>query len=793
MSEETVQLYINDQQVSALKSAMIIEVADQHGIDIPRFCYHKKLSVAANCRMCMVEVEKAPKPLPACATPVVEGMKVYTKSPAALDAQKGTMEFLLINHPLDCPVCDQGGECELQDVAIGYGRDISRYIERKRVVPDKELGPLVSTDMTRCIHCTRCIRFSSEIAGVRELGATGRGEFMEIGTYVERSLSSELSGNVIDVCPVGALNAKPSRMTARSWEMLQSPSISPHDSVGSNIYMHSLRNQIMRVVPREHEELNETWISDRDRFSYEALIDSERVKTPILKDEQGWQKKDWETCIEQVASIIKSIPAEDIGVLISPHSTLEELYLLQKVFRHLNVQNIDHRTRQIDFTDQEVMPLFPYLGQSIQSIEKNDVTFLIGSDIRTEQPMLAHRMRKAASTGGIVASLNPKQFDFYFKNQKSWTLEPQEWVNALAKIVKCASSVELKKLPNELSDLVANVSITADARNIYELLINSDKTSVLLGALTESHPQSSVIRALANFIANITGSNFGIIAQSGNTAGAWLSGAIPHRLPAGIESYKKGLNSNEMLEKKRRLYILFNLEPEFDFINAPVAIKAMQEAEYVVSFSPYITDHMKEYADAILPIATFAETDGTYINAEGRWQSVNKSISAPDESRSAWRVLRVLANRLGIDDIKYQTCSEITKEIKSKFDEKINFDSKLCDLSKVNIFSQKADLYRVSSTPIYATDNIVRRASSLQSTVHELLPHVAMCEQQAQDLGVLEESKVRIKQDQEEIALSLQINESVPMNCIWIQRSANQVDQLGSAIAPVKVERLSSA
>ena len=413
MPEETVQLFINDKEVSAPKGAMVIEVADQHDVDIPRFCYHKKLSVAANCRMCMVEVEKAPKPLPACATPVADGMKVYTKSPLALDAQKSTMEFLLINHPLDCPVCDQGGECELQDVAMGYGEDVSRYTERKRVVPDKELGPLVSTDMTRCIHCTRCVRFGKEIAGLSELGATGRGEFMEIGTYIERSLTSELSGNVIDVCPVGALNAKPSRMHARAWEMLQSASISPHDGVGSNIYMHTLRNHVIRVVPRENDEVNETWIADRDRFSYEGLR-SERAEQPMIKDDRGWQSLDWDSCLDRVAEQLKSFQADEIGVLASPHSTLEEMYLLQKIFRKLNVQNIDHRTRQIDFTDQQSMPLFPYLGQSLESLENNRAIFLIGCDIRTEQPMLAHRIRKAATCKTF--SLNAKDYDFLFEN-----------------------------------------------------------------------------------------------------------------------------------------------------------------------------------------------------------------------------------------------------------------------------------------------------------------------------------------------------------------------------------------
>lgn len=793
MSEETVQIFINDKEVSAPKGAMLIEVADQHDVDIPRFCYHKKLSIAANCRMCMVEVEKAPKPLPACATPVAEGMKVYTRSPLALDAQKSTMEFLLINHPLDCPVCDQGGECELQDVAMGYGEDVSRYMERKRVVADKDLGPLISTDMTRCIHCTRCVRFGTEIAGIQELGSIGRGEFMEIGTYIERSLSSELSGNVIDVCPVGALNAKPSRMNARSWEMLQSASLAPHDSVGTNIYLHTLRNKVMRVVPRENDEVNETWISDRDRFSYEGLFSGDRATQAMFKGDQGWQTQDWDTCLDQLAHRLKEFPAEQIGVLAAPHSTLEELYLLQKIFRRLNVQNIDHRTQQVDFTDQQAMPLFPYLGQSIESIENNNAIFLIGCDIRKEQPMLAHRMRKASARGCNVISVNAQDYDFIFSNQSTWNCAPQQWLSVLAEIAKCADQDAIQQLPEKLNGLIADASKSDRAQEIYNLLKQADKSSVLVGAITDSHPQSSTIRALTNFIATATDSKFGLIAAAGNSAGAWLSGMIPHRLPAGSVSSSIGLNAAEMLANSRKVYVLFNLEPEFDFANAPMAISAMRDAEYVVMFTPYVTEQMQEYADVILPIATFAETDGTYINAEGRWQSVVKSVSAPDEARPAWRVLRVLANKLGFEDVQYQNCQEICDELKAMFETDINFNSSLNALDNINLNSEQGSLFRVTSPSIYAVDNIVRRASSLQETMHESLLHIAMCGQQAIELDVLKESKVRVIQGNKEMTLGLQIDETIPMQCIRIIRSAMQIDQLGAAIAPVEIQRLANA
>ncbi len=791
MYEETVQIFINDKEVTAPKGAMVIEVTDQLDVDVPRFCYHKKLSVAANCRMCMVEVENAPKPLPACATPVMEGMKVYTKSPLALDAQQGTMEFLLINHPLDCPVCDQGGECELQDIAMGYGNSVSRYTERKRVVPDKELGPLVSTDMTRCIHCTRCVRFGTEIAGISELGATGRGEFMEIGTYIEKSLSSELSGNVIDVCPVGALNAKPSRMSARAWEMVQSASVMPHDSVGSNVYLHTLRNQVMRVVPRENDEINETWISDRDRFSYEGLNASDRATQVMLKTDQGWQANDWDTSLTHVADKLKQYQVNDIGVLAAPHSTLEELYLLQKVFRQLGVNNIDHRTQQLDFIDQNAMPLFPYLGQTIKSIEENNSVFLVGSNIRLEQPMLAHRIRKANAIGCEVVSLNSQEFNFHFARHYTWNLAPQQWLQALAEIAKCADSID--KLPAELRNIVDAVNISTDAQQIYDLLNNSQQSSVMLGAIAQSHPQASALRALSDFIAQVTNSNFGMLAQSGNTVGAWLSGVLPHRFSAGEINPNAGLNASEMIATSRRAYVLFNLEPEFDFANSPQALEAMQTADFVVVFTPFNNEQIQQYADVILPIATFSETDGTFVNTVGHWQSIGKAVSAPGEARPAWKVLRVLANKLGFGDVQYQTSEQIRDELKQLFTDEIDFTSHLKDFSHVNLKSDVNKMHRVSETPIYAVDNIVRRASSLQIAVADQESHVAMSTEQAKQLDLLNEQVVRVVQGKREVTLPLRIVESMSDNCVWVQRSAAQKDTLGEAIAPVEVQRTANA
>ena len=790
MPEEQIQLFINDREVRALKGAMLIEVADQHDIRIPRFCYHKKLSVAANCRMCMVEVEKAPKALPACATPVAEGMRVYTHSPAALDAQKSTMEFLLINHPLDCPVCDQGGECELQDTAMGYGEDVSRYTERKRVVADKDLGPLVSTDMTRCIHCTRCVRFGTEVAGIRELGATGRGEFMEIGTYVERSLASELSGNVIDVCPVGALNAKPSRMRARSWEMLQCAGLAPHDGVGSNIYMHVLRNTVVRVVPRENDELNETWISDRDRFSYEGLHTPDRATEPLVRGAHKFETSSWSASLKQVAQRIGQFRPEEVGVMAAPHSTLEELYLLQKLFRSLGIQNIDHRVRQADFTDQEYMPLFPNLGQSIESVEQNDAVFLIGCDIRQEQPMLAHRMRKASARGCQVVALNSRELDFLFAAQVTWNQAPQAWLSALAEIVKCISDNDLEDLPHELKEIVNQASPSTYARHIFELLNQAGTPGVFLGAMLEAHPQASALRALGAFLARHTHANFGILPQAGNTAGAWLSGMLPHRLAGGGPNPDAGLNVAEMLAGSCKAFVLFNLEPEFDFASAPDTLEAMQEAEFVVVFTPYVSESMRSYADVVLPIATFAETRGTYVNAEGRWQTTDKAIGPPGQARPAWRILRVLADHFGLDGFTHESCQQVLDEIKAETGEAFGFEGRLHESKAVNVQAAPEGMYRISATPMYAIDNIVRRADSLQQTPYERSPSVAMCERQAGELGVLDEDEVRIVQDGRTKVLKLDIDPALPMNCVWVQKSARQSDVLGDAIAPVEIQRL---
>jgi NADH-quinone oxidoreductase subunit G len=519
---DLVNVEVNGVPVKGRKGAMIIHVTDANGAYVPRFCYHDKLPIAANCRMCLVEVEKAPKPLPACATPIAEGMKIFTHSPKALGAQKATMEFLLINHPLDCPICDQGGECELQDLAVGYGRSISRYAERKRVVKDKNLGPLVSTDMTRCIHCTRCVRFGQDVAGIQELGTTGRGENMEIGTFIEKSVDHELSGNIIDLCPVGALNSKPFRFSARAWEMTQQPLVSPHDGVGSNLYGHVLRGRLMRVVPRPNEAINETWIADRDRFSYEGIYSDERVHKPLLRNADGsWSEADWETALEAVAKGLRA--NGELGVLAHPSSSVEELYLLSRLADGLGTANIDHRLRQRDFRDQSGDPLQPSLGLPIAAVEKLGALLVIGSNLRAEVPVLAHRVRKAARAGASVSFLNPVAYDYLFPVAQNLAVAPAEWVRMLAGVLSAALSGATPT--DAIAALLRDVHSTDAQAAIARALQKGEQRALWLGALAIGHNDYATVRVLAREIARVTGASFGELAEGSNAAGTgpWVA------------------------------------------------------------------------------------------------------------------------------------------------------------------------------------------------------------------------------------------------------------------------------
>ena len=716
MTEELVNIEVNGVPQKAKKGAMIIQVTDAAGVYVPRFCYHEKLSIAANCRMCLVEVEKAPKPMPACATPVTEGMKVFTKSPRAISAQKATMEFLLINHPLDCPICDQGGECELQDLAMGFGRDISRFTERKRVVKDKNIGPLISTDMTRCIQCTRCVRFGQEIAGIQELGTLGRGEWMEIGTYLERSVDHELSGNVIDVCPVGALNSKPFRYRARSWEMTEHPLIAPHDAVGSHINGHVLRGRLMRVVPRPNEAINETWIADRDRFSYEGVYADDRLLTPQVRRDGTWQSESWETALGLVRSSLQDVVARHgpaaLGGLASPSSTLEELHLFARVIRGLGSPHLDHRLRQQDFRDQESDPLYPSLGMPLADFERVNTLLVVGCNLRREAPILAHRIRKAATGNGArVMFLNQRRHDYFFPVAHYITAPEGDIAGALAGLISALAQGAKKVIPEHVRSATTMVRPTDEQRATAAQLLEGDNRLILLGTLAARHPAYADIRQLAAALAEMCGARVAYLSEGANAAGAHLAGVLPHRNAGGEPLVTAGLNARAMLENPLKAYVLLGaIEPGFDV--SAHAQKTLSASEFVVMLTPFGTEALRKFAHVLLPIGTFAETSGTFINAEGRWQSFLGAAQPVGESRPGWKVLRVLGNLLELAGFDYRTSEDVREEIRARVGEA---KPETAFAAKRTLNGERPGGAAVD-VPMYQVDAVVRRAPALQRT-----------------------------------------------------------------------------
>ena len=708
--EEFINMEVDGVPVKARKGDMIIRVTDAHNAYVPRFCYHDKLTIAANCRMCLVEVEKAPKPMPACATPVVEGMKVFTKSPRALGAQRATMEFLLINHPLDCPICDQGGECELQDLAVGFGRDLSRYHERKRAVPDENLGPLIATDMTRCIHCTRCIRFTQEIAGFQELGMIGRGEQMKVRTYIEQTVHHEMSGNVIDLCPVGALVSKPYRFSARAWEMMSHPLVSPHDGAGTNLYGHVLRGRVMRVIPRENEAINETWIPDRDRFSYEGVYSAERIQKPMLRQGMEWVETDWETALTKVAEGLKA-RAADLGVLASSTSTLEELYLSGRLVRGLGSGNIDHRLRQRDFRDQEADPAYPNLGMRIADIDSLDALLVVGANLRREVPILAHRVRKAALKGAKIVSFTPATAEYLFPVAVNLVSEPAKQVEDLAAILSVATEAAGKAVPEHLDSTVRQAHVGDTHRAAAAALATGEKRAVWLGALALRHPAYADLRALASAIAEVTGASFGVLAEGGNAAGAYLAGAVPHREAGGKPAGNTGLSALDMFKRTLKAYVLFGgVEPWIDSVDAESS-RTLAKAEFVVAITPFANDQLREIAHVLLPIGTYVETSGTYVNLEGTWQSQNGAAQPLGEARPGWKVLRVLGNLMNLSGFEYQSSEDVREELR-----KLCTDSSATTYKGSHRVSQGIAGTHVLDLSMYHVDALVRRAPSLQKT-----------------------------------------------------------------------------
>jgi NADH-quinone oxidoreductase subunit G len=710
MSDEFVNVEVNGVPMKAPKGEMIIRVTDANGVYVPRFCYHEKLPVAANCRMCLVEVEKAPKPLPACATPVAEGMKIFTKSPKAIGAQKAVMEFLLINHPLDCPICDQGGECELQDLAVGFGRDVSRYNERKRVQKDQNLGPLVSTDMTRCIHCTRCVRFGQDVAGIQELGTTGRGENTMIGTFIEKSVDHELSGNIIDLCPVGALNSKPFRFSGRSWEMVQAPLVSPHDGFGSRLYGHVLRGKLMRVVPQPCDEINETWISDRDRFSYEAVYSDERLLAPRVRQADGsWKEVDWDTALAALATGLKE-GGNDVGLLVNPSATLEEAYLAARIGAGLGTANIDHRLRQRDFRDQGADAGTPGIGMPLVGVDALDALLVVGSNLRAELPLLAHRVRKAARRGATVSLLNPADFPLLFPVAQSITAAPGRMVAELAGILQAALGARGQGAPASVAALLSGVQPTATQSAIAATLAADGKRAIWLGALALRHSAYADLRALSRELARATGATLGELLEGANGAGAYIAGAVPHRSHAGAVRSAVGLDARQMLEKSLKAYLLVGTEPWADGLQ-PGALAALKGAKFVGAVTSYVSDPLLQVANVLLPAGTFAETSGTYVSLEGRWQSFTAAARAQGGSRPAWKILRVLGNLLDLAGFEYQSSEQVREELRAAFEAapKLGYEGKHVARGGVAVEA-------LHDVPMYQLDPVLRRAPALQKT-----------------------------------------------------------------------------
>ncbi len=699
-----VEIQLDGQKVNVLEGSTIMHAAEQAGTYIPHFCYHKKLSIAANCRMCLVDVEKAPKPMPACATPVTQGMIVHTKNDKAIKAQKGVMEFLLINHPLDCPICDQGGECQLQDLAVGYGASESRYEEEKRVVFHKDVGPLISMqEMSRCIHCTRCVRFGQEVAGVMELGMSHRGEHAEIETFVGMSVDSELSGNMIDICPVGALTSKPFRYSARTWELSRRKSVSPHDSTGTNLIVQVKSNKVMRVVPLENEDINECWIADRDRFSYEALNSDERLLSPMLKQGGEWKTVDWQTALEYVANGLKQIKADhganSIGTLASPHSTLEELYLAASLMRGLGSNNIDYRLRNAEFASDTSVR---WLGTSIVSLSELQRVLVVGSNLRKDHPLFAQRIRQSVRRGCALNAINSVA---ELASSDAWAIPvanalltaPDAWAQSLADV---AAAIALE---TGVSAPAAGEATDA-AKAIAKSLLGGERKAILLGNAAAHHANASSLLALANWIGLQTGATVGYLTEAANTVGAQVAGALPG---------DQGLNASQMLDGRLKAVILFNNEPEFDSAPGAKAKASLNAAQMVVTLSPFKAN--MSFSDVLLPIAPFSETPGTFVNAEGRVQSFHAVVKPLGDTRPAWKVLRVLANLLGLPGFDFESSQDVLKQIPGVDVAQVAAD-RLSNASDAVITLSMAASAAPAVASIYQLDGLVRRATSLQLT-----------------------------------------------------------------------------
>jgi NADH-quinone oxidoreductase subunit G len=782
-------IQINGVDIQVEHGTMIIDAAEAAGITIPRFCYHKKLSTAASCRMCLVEVEKMAKAVPACATPVGEGMKIYTNSPKALSAQRGVMEFLLINHPLDCPICDQGGECPLQEAAMGFGSDVSRYGFGKRVVTDPNLGPLVAADMTRCIKCTRCLRFTREIAGVMDLGAIRRGEQMTITAYVGHPLTSELSGNLIDLCPVGALTSKPARFTARSWELQARPAIGPHDSFGSHLRLDVRNGQVMRVTARECEEINETWISDRDRFSYQGLYSADRLKAPRIRENGIWHEVDWSTALEFVAKGLNQVRNNhgptSLGALVAPTATLEESYLVQKLLRTAGSPNIDHRLRQIDFSDQKQDPVFPWLGCSIVDLEQKDAFLIIGSRLRKEHPLINHRLRKAMFWGGShTMFLDAVTRDYNYAPSAVMVASPSLWLRELVAVAKAAQVLSGRSVPAELTSLWKGIEPEVVHQITAEYLAQATSAMVFLGNLAQAHPRFADLRALANIIADLTNATVGYLPEGAGTVGAWLAGCVPHRGPGG-KSVEPGQDWHAMVSGGVKGLLVLGAELDRDCIDPGAALHGVKKADFVVSLSPWSSAAQENYADALLPVTPYAETSGTYVNLEGQLQSFQGVVPPVGETRPGWKVLRVLANLLDLSGFDYFSSDQVLSEIRETIGE-ITPDNKVS--WRVPDGLGREGIVRFGEVPPYGGDALVRRAPALQATPDGQVPIVARLHSATvAQLGLGNVERVTVRQGEGKVDLPMVQDDRVAEGCVSVPVALNETAMLGTSFGEIEL------
>ncbi len=776
---------IDGQQIEVAPGSTVMDAANQLGIYIPHFCYHKKLSIAANCRMCLVDIEKAPKAVPACATPVTDGMKVQTHSPKAVAAQKGVMEFLLINHPLDCPICDQGGECQLQDIAVGYGGSASRYDEAKRVVREKELGPLIATDMTRCIHCSRCVRFGQEIAGLMELGMPGRGEHTEVMTFLEAQVTHELSGNVIELCPVGALTSKPFRYSARTWELSRRKSVSPHDGLGANLQLHIKDGRVYRAVPLENEAVNECWIADRDRYSYAALNSDQRLTRPMIRNGGQWQEASWQDALEQVAARLAQVHGAKggaaIGGLASPHQTVEELYLFTKLLRGLGSENIDHRLARGDTgAGGGARHGVQWLGMPVAELNNLERVLLVGSTLRKEQPLIAQRLRQAVKRGAQLNVVHGADDNLLCKINARLIAKPAAWTDALARIAKAVGEAG-GSLPAGLAgQQIASVAVDNAARAIAASLMSGGRKAVLLGALAQNHPAADRIHALAGAIAQATGASFGFLSTAANSVGAQLVGALPG---------PDGLGAAAMLAQPRSAYVLMGMEPALDAFDAAQATAALKSAEFVVALTAFRSEALAD-AHVLLPIAPFSETAGSFVSMEGRLQSFHGAVKPMGEARPAWKVLRVLGNLLSLNGFDYDSAEAVRDDALPQGQDHIpaHLDNAIGEVGLAGLAATDTT-ERLGETPIYQLDPLTRRAHPLQATADADVAAIWMNGELLASLGLVEGAPAKVRQNGGEAVLPARRDDRLASGVVRVAAAIAQTAGLGARIGNISVEK----